>query len=238
MKVMKVRHSALYCVMLTLALGSILAVTACGSGTGTTGGSTGNGTPTVAAAATAKPKPTAVPHLTLEYCQQLMSLDEMNTLFKPPAPATTIVPTNGDTGGACNYEVAKANIPLIIYFLEWKGPDPIPQSDIDAELAQAIGTEITITVATPVTGIGHQAEYVEATGNAGKRARLLRARRTVHLRLRHLWLSCCWLPGHARPAPAVRLAGRQPPLIGHLPRWRAEGGVSDALHEALRRRFM
>ena len=70
-----------------------------------------------------------------------MSLDEMNTLFKPPAPATTIVPTNGDTGGACNYEVAKANIPLIIYFLEWKGPDPIPQSDIDAELAQAIGTE-------------------------------------------------------------------------------------------------
>ena len=167
MKVMKVRHSALYCVMLMLALGSMLAVTACGSGTGTTGGSTGNGTPTVAATATAKPKPTAVPHLTVEYCQQLMSLDEMNTLFKPPAPATTIVPTNGDTGGACNYEVAKANIPLVIYFLEWKGPDPIPQSDIDAELAQAIGTEITITVATPVTGIGHQAEYVEATGAGG-----------------------------------------------------------------------
>jgi hypothetical protein len=153
--------------MLMLALGSMLAVTACGSGTGTTGGSTGNGTPTVAATATAKPKPTNVPHLDLAYCQQLMSLDEMNTLFKPPAPATTIVPTNGDTGGACNYEVAKANIPLIIYFLEWKGPDPIPQSDIDAELAKAIGTEITITVATPVTGIGHQAEYVEATGAGG-----------------------------------------------------------------------
>jgi hypothetical protein len=164
---MKVRRGALQCVTLMFALGSMLAVTACGSGTGSTGGSTGNGTPTIAATATAKPKPTAVPHLTLEYCQQLMSLDEMNTLFKPPAPAATIVPTNGDTGGACNYEVAKANIPLIIYFLEWKGPDPIPQSDIDAELAKAIGTEITITVATPVTGIGHQAEYVEATGTAG-----------------------------------------------------------------------
>lgn len=162
---MKVRHSALQCVMLMLALGSMLAVTACGSGTGSTGGSTGNGTTT--ATATAKPKPTAVPHFTAQYCQQLMSLDEMNTLFKPPAPATTIVPTNGGTGGACNYEVAKANIPLIIYFLEWKGPDPIPQSDIDAELAKAIGTEITITVATPVTGIGHQAEYVEATGAGG-----------------------------------------------------------------------
>ena len=118
---MKVRHSALYCVTFALALGSMLAVTACGSGTGTTGGSTGNGTPTVAAAATAKPKPTAVPHLTVAYCQRLMSLDEMNTLFQPPAPAATIVPTNGDTGGACNYEVAKANIPLIIYFLRVEG---------------------------------------------------------------------------------------------------------------------
>jgi hypothetical protein len=164
---MKVRHSALQGVLLMLALGSMLAVTACGSSTGSTGGSTGNGTPTVAATATAKPKPTAVPHLDLAYCQQLMSLDEMNNMFKPPAPAATIVPTNGDGGGACNYEVAKANIPLIIYFLEWKGPDPIPQSDIDAELATSIGSEITITVATPVTGIGHQAEYVEATGAGG-----------------------------------------------------------------------
>jgi hypothetical protein len=164
---MKVRHSALQGVLLMLALGSMLAVTACGSSTGSTGGSTGNGTPTVAATATAKPKPTAVPHLTAEYCQQLMSLSEMNNMFKPPAAAATIVPTNGDGGGACNYEVAKANIPLIIYFLEWKGPDPIPQSDIDAELATSIGSEITITVATPVTGIGHQSEYVEATGAGG-----------------------------------------------------------------------
>ncbi len=88
----------------------------------------------------------------------------MNTLFKPPASASTIVPTNGDTGGACNYEVAKTNIPLIIYFLEWKGPNPIPQSDIEAALAQATGTDLTFTVTTPVTGIGDQAEYVEATG--------------------------------------------------------------------------
>ena len=167
MKVMKVRHSALNCVMLMLALGSMLAVTACGSGTGTTGGSTGNGTPTVAATATAKPKPTAVPHLTAEYCQQLMSLSEMNTLFKPPASASTIVPTNGDTGGACNYEVAKANIPLIIYFLEWKGPNPIPQSDIEAALAESTSSDLTFNVLTPVSGIGEQAEYVEATGKAG-----------------------------------------------------------------------
>jgi hypothetical protein len=96
-----------------------------------------------------------------------MSLDEMNTLVKPPAPATTIVPANGDSGGACNYEVSKGNIPLIIYFFEWKGPNPIPQSDIEAAFSQAAGTELTFNLTTPVTGIGDQAEYVEATGSGG-----------------------------------------------------------------------
>jgi len=152
--------------VLVVGLCAALLLAACG---GSSSGSGNTGTPaaTSAATATAKPKPTSVPHLDLAYCQQLMSLDEMNNMFKPPAPAAAIVPTNGDTGGACNYEVAKANIPLIIYFLEWKGPDPIPQSDIDAELANGLGTEITITLATPVSGIGHQAEYVEATGDGG-----------------------------------------------------------------------
>jgi hypothetical protein len=151
---------------LVVGLCAALLVTACG---GSTSGSGNTGAPTATSAATAttKPKPTSVPHLDLAYCQQLMSLSEMNKMFTPPAPATTIIPTNGDTGGACNYEVAKANIPLIIYFLAWTGPDPIPQSDIDAELAKAIGSKITVTVATPVTGIGHQAEYVEATGAGG-----------------------------------------------------------------------
>jgi hypothetical protein len=154
--------------VLVVGLCAALLLAACGgssAGSGTTGGS---GTPsTNQPTATAKPKPTAIPHFTVESCQQLMSLDEMNTLFKPPAPATTIVPTNGDTGGACNYEVTKANIPLIIYFFEWKGPNPIPQSDIDAALSQAAGTDLTINVATPVTGIGAQAEYLEATGTGG-----------------------------------------------------------------------
>jgi hypothetical protein len=154
--------------VLVVGLCAALLLAACGgssAGSGTTGGS---GTPsTNQPTATAKPKPTAIPHFTVESCQQLMSLDEMNTLFKPPAPATTIVPTNGDTGGACNYEVTKGNIPLIIYFFEWKGPNPIPQSDIDAALSQAAGTDLTINVATPVTGIGAQAEYLEATGTGG-----------------------------------------------------------------------
>jgi hypothetical protein len=152
--------------ILVVGLCATLLLAACGGssgGSGNTGGTTSTNQPT----ATVKPKPTAIPHFTVESCQQLMSLDEMNTLFQPPAKATTIVPTNGDTGGACNYEVAKANIPLIIYFLEWKGPSPIPQSDIDAALSQSAGTDLTINVATPVSGIGVQAEYLEATGAGG-----------------------------------------------------------------------
>jgi hypothetical protein len=152
--------------VLLVGLCAAMLVTACG---GSSSGSGATSTPasTSGATATAKPKPTSVPHLTLAYCQQLMSLDEMNNLLKPPAPATTIVPTNGDSGGACNYEVAKANIPLIVYFFEWKGPNPIPQSDIEAALSQAAGTDLTINVATPVAGIGDQAEYLEATGTGG-----------------------------------------------------------------------
>jgi hypothetical protein len=157
-----------YCKLTVLVVGlcAALLVTACG-GTSTGAGNTGgSGTPSAnQPTATARPKPTAVPHFTVEYCKQLMSLDEMNNLLKPPAPAITIVPTNGPGGGACNYEVSKANIPLIIYFFEWKGPDPIPQSDIEAAFSQAAGTDLTINVATPVAGIGHQAEYLEATGN-------------------------------------------------------------------------
>jgi hypothetical protein len=151
-----------------------LAATACGGGGGTsTAGTPPAGTPTTTAKTTptaqptptAKPKPKSLPQLTLQYCNQLMSLAEMNALMKPPAPATTIVPTNGGTGGACNYEATKTNIPLIIYFFVWNGPDPIPQADIQAALSQAAGNNLTITTATPVSGIADQAEYLEATGS-------------------------------------------------------------------------
>jgi hypothetical protein len=145
-----------------------LLVTACaGSGSSTGSGATGGATSTNQPTATAKPKPTAIPHFTVESCQQLMSLNEMNSLFKPPAPAATIVPTNGDNGGACNYEVSKGNIPLIIYFFKWNGPSPIPQSDINSALSEAAGTDLTINAMTPVSGIGVQAEYLEATGAGG-----------------------------------------------------------------------
>src|SRR5262249_43723659 len=135
------------------------------SGTGTSSPTQPTATSKPTAAATAKPKPTAVPHFTVAYCQQLMSLNEMNNLFKPPAPAATIVPTNGVSGGACNYEVSKTNIPLIIYFFAWKGPVPIPQDKIVEAIALlASQPGMTVNKSTKVSGIGLQAEYLEATG--------------------------------------------------------------------------
>src|SRR5215475_7772889 len=93
-------------VVLSVGLCAALLVTACG-GSSSGSGNTGAPTATSAATATTKPKPSSIPHFTVDSCQQLMSLSEMNALFKPPAPAATIVPTNGDTGGACNYEASK-----------------------------------------------------------------------------------------------------------------------------------
>src|SRR5262245_47945387 len=51
------------------------------AGSGNTGGNGGSPTTQPTATVTVKAKPTAVPHFTAEYCQQLMSLNEMNTLL-------------------------------------------------------------------------------------------------------------------------------------------------------------
>lgn len=157
-------YRAIATVLLVLTLAAMLAACATPS-TGNQGTPQASAQPATAQP-TPKPKPTGVPRFTVKLCSQLMSLDEANTMIQPKTPATTIIPTNGDTGGACNYEASKTNIPLIIYFFDWTGPNPpIPQSDIDALLSEAAGTNITINTAVPVTGIGDQAEYVEATGS-------------------------------------------------------------------------
>ena len=110
------------------------------------------------------PRSRRVPTITQALCQQLMTVAEANTIVQPPAPATSIVADNSDTGGSCNYVASQTRIPLIIYFLDWKGPVPIPQTDIAAALAEASGaSKITINQATPIDGIGVQAEFVSAT---------------------------------------------------------------------------
>ena len=148
-----------------------LFVAACSPGGTSASGTSGtSGTPASAAATATTAQPTAkatlkaLPPITQALCQQLMTVAEANTIVQPPAPATSLVATHGDSGGACNYLASQTRIPLIIYFFEWKGPVPIPQSDIAAALAESSGSSnIKINQMTPVDGIGVQAEFVSLT---------------------------------------------------------------------------
>jgi hypothetical protein len=140
---------------------SLLALlAACGSSSGV--GPTGTATPNQAAAtATTKPKPTGVPTLTLATCQGYMSLSEANSIILPPTPATTIVPTNGDTGGACNYEYGEHKLDLVIFFIAYSGPVPIPESYLQEEVNRLAGEPgVTIDSSTLVSGIGDEAAYL------------------------------------------------------------------------------
>ena len=167
MKLMQpMKHSRLR-ILLALLACLCLFVAACSPG-GTSAASgtpaSGNATATTAQP-TAKPTLTALPPITQALCQQLMTVAEANTTVQPPAPATSLVATHGEDGGACNYMASSTRIPLIIYFFDWKGPVPIPQSDIAAAIAESSGaSKITINQMTPVDGIGVQAEFVSLTG--------------------------------------------------------------------------
>ncbi|MEO7074365.1 MAG: hypothetical protein ABI068_03550, partial [Ktedonobacterales bacterium] len=114
-----------------------------------------------------RPKPT-MPALTDEKCAQLFSVAEANAAIPTSTPATSVQLGNpylsGSTnGGACNYKISTSSVLLIVWFLPWTGPDPIPQSDIQSALSQAAGNNITISNLTVVNGIGDQAAYVAAT---------------------------------------------------------------------------
>lgn len=161
------KQSRLRIILALLACACIsFSVAACSpGGTSTTSGTPPSGDATATTAQpTAQPTLTALPTITQALCQQLMTVDEANTTIQPPVPATSLDATHGDDGGACNYLASQTRIPLIIYFFDWKGPVPIPQADIAAALAEASGaSKITINQATPVDGIGVQAEFVSVT---------------------------------------------------------------------------
>lgn len=162
------RYRTIATVLIALALLATLA--ACATPSSANGeGSSGSPTATTAPAPTEtpKPKPTRIPTITLALCQQLMTVDEANTIMQPSAPATTVELGNpyisNDNGGACNYRASASNFVLVIYFFPWNGPVPIPQSGIQQALSQAAGNNVNVQAATPVSGIGAQAEYVEAS---------------------------------------------------------------------------
>jgi hypothetical protein len=160
-----VKHARLR-ILLALLACLCLFVAACSpGGTSAASGTPASGNTTATAAQpTAKPALTALPPITQALCQQLMTVDEANTIVQPPVPATSLVATHSEDGGACNYMASQTRIPLIIYFFDWKGPVPIPQADIAAAIAESTGSSnITINQMTPVDGIGVQSEFVSLT---------------------------------------------------------------------------
>jgi hypothetical protein len=146
---------------------TMLALAACSTGSGTGGSgtpSTGGNSPTATA-----PAPTAtisLQQITVAYCTKLLPLDTANQIIPSSSPATSITQGNPNNAlsGACNYKVSASQFLLVIYFIPYHGPDPIPQSDIDSVLSQAAGTKLTVTTLNMVSGIGDQAAYLEVTG--------------------------------------------------------------------------
>jgi len=147
---------------------TMLALAACSTGSGTGGSgtpSTGGTSPTATA-----PGPTAtisLPEITVAFCSKILPLATANQIIPSSAPATSITQGNPNDAlsGACNYKVSSSQFLLVIFFIPYHGPDPIPQSDIDSILSQAAGTKLTVTTLNMVSGIGDQAAYVEVTGS-------------------------------------------------------------------------
>jgi hypothetical protein len=159
-------------ILRTVVFLAALSLVACGAAS--TNGQTTGGAPTAttkaAAQPTTKPGPTAtiaLQQITVAYCTHLLPLATANQIIPSSSPATTITQGNPNNAlsGACNYEVSPSKFLLIIYFIPYHGPDPIPQSDLQSVLSQAAGSNVTITTANQVSGIGDQAAYVEASAS-------------------------------------------------------------------------
>ena len=165
------RRSLTYRVGVGLVLVSMLVLAACsGSGTSSgSGNSSSNGSsPTATATAPAPTATISLQQITVAYCSKILPLATANQIIPSSTPATSIVQGNPNNAlsGACNYQVSASQILLVIYFIPYSGPDPIPQSDIQSILSQAAGTKLTVTSFTMVSGIGDQAAYVEVTGSS------------------------------------------------------------------------
>ena len=148
-----------------LLLITTLAMAACSSG----GTSTGSGGSRHSPTATA-PVPTAtisLQQITVAYCSKILPLATANQIIPSSPPATSITQGNPNDAlsGACNYKVSSSQILLVIFFIPYHGPDPIPTSAIQSLLSQAAGTNLTVTTLNAVSGIGDQAAYVEVTGS-------------------------------------------------------------------------
>ena len=158
----------IYRVALGAVLVSVLALAACGGGGGGGGTSSGTGATNAPTATPPGPTPTiALQQITVAYCQKILPLATANQIIPSSTPATSITQGNPDNAlsGACNYVISPTKVLVIVYFIPYSGPDPIPQSDISAELSKAAGGNFQVTTLNMVSGIGDQAAYLEGTAS-------------------------------------------------------------------------
>jgi hypothetical protein len=139
-------------------LAGALSLAACASGT-SSGGTSSAAAPT----ATPKSKPTALPKITLAFCQSILTLAEANQIMQPTTPATTIridAPKSGN--GSCNYEYAPYKGIVSVVFVA-----AIPASAQGQPIASHIPNMPGIVINTPVSGVGDQAQYYAASSQSG-----------------------------------------------------------------------
>lgn len=157
----------LHAIFTSMVLIVLVALAACGgaANTNTNGTPASTAAPTTPPTATPKPKPSSLPPVTMAFCQRIMTVDEANSIMKPATPATMITVLPQDNGrGSCTYDSSPTDIVLDIFFMNYTGPVPIPQQEINSLIAQAAGQpDLTVNSAIPVNGVGDQAEYVETT---------------------------------------------------------------------------
>ena len=158
------RYRAITSFLVALALLATLAACATPStgNNGTPGATTQAGT-----RPTTKPRPTALPQMTMAFCQSILSVDEANQIMKAPHTATTIridAPTHG--GGSCNYEYASYKAIVSIVFVSVI-PDgtTLDANAIAAHIQQGASSVQGATITTqPVSGVGDAAVF--AAGSA------------------------------------------------------------------------
>jgi hypothetical protein len=114
-----------------------------------------------------KAKPSAVPPVTQELCQNLLSLTEANQILNLSIPANTIVARSDGSGGDCNYHGGATYDPFL-FFTTYNGPVPISNQDIHTTMTTIFGgATVTETTFTMVAGIGDQAAFLAGTFNPG-----------------------------------------------------------------------
>jgi hypothetical protein len=150
--------------ILVLEVALCLVTVACSASTGAKSAASTPAASATSSQPIAKTKPTALPQVTLAFCEHILSLAEANQLMQAPPPATTIfvdsVPTGG---GSCNYDFALDKAIVIVAFLGIV-PEGASISSLASKLDNASGAGTTYTT-TPVSGVGDQAVFVTATNS-------------------------------------------------------------------------